>query len=71
MINSDLLLTIMLYYCIIGFIFASVAHVVEEYSDSTMFMFNMWTWPMLTIMIVGHYYIKFLDYVRKLYRGLE
>lgn len=70
MIDGDLLLSILVYYSAIGFIFASVAHVVEEYSDSSMFMFHLWAWPMLTVMIVGSYYIRFLDWLRKLYRGL-
>jgi hypothetical protein len=71
MIDSDLLLTILVYYCGIGFIFASIAHVVEEWSDSSMFMFHMWTWPILTTMIVFDYYISFLNHIRKKLRGLK
>jgi len=70
MINGDLLYTIMIYYCGIGFVFASIAHVVSEYVDSAEFMLIMWTWPLLSIMILGSWWIRFLDFLRRKLRGL-
>ena len=70
MISGDLLFTILVYYCVIGFIFASIAHVVSEYVDSAEFMLNMWAWPLLTLMIMFSWWVSFLDFLRRKLRGL-